>query len=333
MLRIGFVDHAFSYRGTSRAILSYATGLAGIYGVESSIFFLKDEPRNSWDLIRRTVREGMIGVYPVSSLTQIRKDLDWVYYVTAASASEILELRTHWVPKSARLFVHQVGFQPPTRLSEGDIHAYTSQWQSYYFSGGTEPVLPYVIPSALRRSSIDGHSHLRYAMGIPADAVVLGRHGGPDTWNLSFANYAVAEALQDRDDLYFIFLGTPRFINHPRALFMESTTNQKEIVEFIDACDAMLHCRWEGETFGLACAEFLARSKPIITWTNSRERHHIYLADQSCIFYDDGEDLKHKLINKYTRNFLAEKGKLIPMGLITEFEEERILTRFLSMLD
>ena len=118
MLKIGFVDHSFSYRGTSRAILSYATGLSEICFAETSIFFLKDEPRNSWDLIRKTAREGKIGIYPVNSLSQIRKDLDWIYYVTADSVSNISKLRTLWVPDSVQLFLHQVGFQPPARLRD-----------------------------------------------------------------------------------------------------------------------------------------------------------------------------------------------------------------------
>jgi len=41
-------------------------------------------------------------------------------------------------------------------------------------------------------------------------------------------------------------------------------TDFKEI--FINTCDAMIHARNDGETFGLSIAEFSIKNKPIITW-------------------------------------------------------------------
>lgn len=332
-MRVGFLDHAFSYRGTSRAILAYAEGLARYHDIYPSIYFLKDDSRNAWDLVKEIAKSGLVDIVPVQSLKDIPKDLDWLYYVTADSPSRITSLRRQWLSDRTHLFLHQVGFQEPTSLQDGDVHAYTSQWQSYYFTAGTELVLPYIIPSQyFEPSSEDSHLFLRQKLKIPNNVLVLGRHGGPDTWNLPFANTAVSEALNQREDLYFIFLGTPPFCSHERAIFLPPAVASDDIISFIDACDAMIHCRWEGETFGLACAEFLARSKPIITWSNSRERHHIYMADRSCIFYEDLDDLLRLLSQKIDRDFIHSKARQIPQGLISKFSEEVIIPRFRDML-
>ena len=47
----------------------------------------------------------------------------------------------------------------------------------------------------------------------------------------------------------------------------------------------------------LACAEFLIRSKPILTWSESRERNHFLLADNSVISYNLSSDLSSILNN------------------------------------
>ena len=36
-------------------------------------------------------------------------------------------------------------------------------------------------------------------------------------------------------------------------------------VEFISSCDAMIHARQMGETFGAAVSEFSIKNKPVIT--------------------------------------------------------------------
>ena len=96
-------------------------------------------------------------------------------------------------------------------------------------------------------------------------------------------NDSIYHSLESRSDIFYLFLNTPRFINHPRVLHLDSTNDDSLINRYLYACDAMLHARWEGETFGLACAEFLIRSKPILTWSESRERNHFLLADNSVI--------------------------------------------------
>jgi hypothetical protein len=138
-----------------------------------------------------------------------------------------------------------------------------------------------------------------------------GRSGGRDTWNLSFANDSIKRALSSRNDLWFIFVSTPPSIDRPRGIYIDSLYSDEDRQTFINSCDVMLYCRWEGETFGLACLEFLCSIKPIITWGQCRERNHILLADKSCIFYNDAQSLE-TLLTSITKDYLAYQRSFIP---------------------
>ena len=199
----------------------------------------------------------------------------------------------------------------PHQLIAGNKRwAYTSLWQSHYYSAGDSPFLNYSIcePFATQRC-------LRELYDIPESACVLGRFGGFDTWNLPFANEVIHDILLRRDDIWFIFASTPNLINHERVIYLDPLITDDSRQEFINTCDAMLHCRWEGETFGLACAEFLASGKPIITWSQSRERNHILLADRACLFYHDQKSL-FNLLESIGKPLLQQLSRLIPDNLI-----------------
>ena len=58
---------------------------------------------------------------------------------------------------------------------------------------------------------------------------------------------------------------------------------QKYKIKFINSCDAMLHGRSLGESFGIACGEFAIRNKPIFTYNFSRDRAHIDLLKKKII--------------------------------------------------
>jgi hypothetical protein len=52
----------------------------------------------------------------------------------------------------------------------------------------------------------------------------------------------------------------------------------------------MLHARWHGETFGLAVGEFAVLGKPVITFSESREKAHFeMLRNQALLYRNLGE--------------------------------------------
>jgi len=59
----------------------------------------------------------------------------------------------------------------------------------------------------------------------------------------------------------------------------------------------MIHARNIGESFGLSCAEFSLRNKPVITYYNSLERNHIDTLKEKGIYYENKQDIDHILLN------------------------------------
>jgi hypothetical protein len=75
--------------------------------------------------------------------------------------------------------------------------------------------------------------------------------------------------------------------------YLQATVDPVEKAKFLATCDAMLHARWHGETFGLAVGEFAALEKPVITFAGSRERAHLeMLGNQALQYRHAGELIK-----------------------------------------
>ena len=77
----------------------------------------------------------------------------------------------------------------------------------------------------------------------------------------------------------------------------------KNKIGFINTCDAFLHARSMGETFGLAIAEFSTKNKPIITKSTVStpwcDNAHIEILGDKAILYDSYEDIYSILTNFY----------------------------------
>lgn len=328
VMRIGFYDHGIGFRGTTRAIYEYARCLMDKEGVEVLFFFKPQLKSNNFSFGIEMLNAG-IQLRSIASPEEISEEnLDFFYYVSSAPPSDY-----SWISSiRACSLLHQVGYQPPD-YNTCDFFAYTGHWQSFFFSSGQAPVLPYIVEDKSPSRETRGRSKLRKSLEIPEDAIVLGRHGGLDTWNLQFSNQAVVEAASRRDDLHFIFLNTPKFSNLPNIHFIEGTHDALIIQDYLECCDAMLHARWEGETFGLACAEFLIRRKPIITWSESRERNHIFLADKSAIFFNTYNDLLTLLLN-IGRDYIECRAEQIPLQFLEEcLSSSRARTSLLRMIN
>jgi glycosyltransferase involved in cell wall biosynthesis len=104
-----------------------------------------------------------------------------------------------------------------------------------------------------------------------------------------------------RPDIHFVFLNTairpPRFRPFPENIhFLPTTVDPVMRSRFINTCDAMLHARRSGETFGLACAEFSAHNKPVITYAKSKCQAHIDMLGGTAITYRTPRELAKTLL-------------------------------------
>lgn len=134
----------------------------------------------------------------------------------------------------------------------------------------------------------------RKILSIPETAIVFGRHGGADTFDLKFVKEAILQILQNREDVYFLFAVRPQFlydVSHPRLICLEVFSDPTIKRKFINTCSAMIHAQSLGETFGLAIAEFSTANKPIIVWNGGKVQEHLRILGEKCIKYNNREEL------------------------------------------
>jgi hypothetical protein len=187
------------------------------------------------------------------------------------------------ISKNRKTVVHAVfqDYEP-----HGDRYAFISQWLSDLY-GSQHDFVPYMVDLP----NVD--ENLRHELGIPENAIVYGRHGGLETFDIPFVQNAVVDVAVRNRNIYFVFMNTERFSNPgiPNIIYLEPTADLVKKTKFINTCDAMLHARRKGESFGLAIAEFSIRNKPVITWTNAVDSAHHQMLGRFGIYYNNYDDL------------------------------------------
>jgi hypothetical protein len=166
---------------------------------------------------------------------------------------------------------------------EGDFYISVGHTNNRIYNSNY-PVIPHILTLP------DCDEDLRDELNIPRDATVFGRHGGEDTFNNVVAHRAIANYLQTAENTYFIFMGTPRFYEHPRIKYLDVNVDLTYKTRFINTCDAMIHAGLWGETFGLSVGEFSLRNKPIIVALTGNLEHVNILGDKAVI-YDSVDSL------------------------------------------
>lgn len=139
------------------------------------------------------------------------------------------------------------------------------------------------------------HGDLRGALGIPPEAVVFGRHGGYDTFDIGWARDTVVKVARDVPAVYFVFMHTRPFCTLPNVLFLDATPDPHRKAAFVATCDAMVHARAIGETFGLAIAEFAVQRKPVFTHDRARDTEHFRLLGSEAVTYASPAELERRL--------------------------------------
>lgn len=324
-IKIGFFINYLSVRGTEVSTFDYADYNETILGNESFIInyigdsrYFNGQALPDYSLSTREKFSKRFGArfYECSSMKEmdevLLKEKIAILYMQKAGARDD---KFSQVCKNA---IHVVfpEFQP-----HGNVYACISQWLSQ-----VAPMkLPYV-PYMVRLD--DTTETLRKDLGIPLDAVVFGRHGGADSFDLSIAQEAVREIAQQKKDWYFVFLNTNKFCDLPNVIFLPATADMHYKTKFINTCDVMIHARNRGETFGLACAEFSMKNKLVVTWMNSPERSHIDILGNKGLYYRSKDDLM-KIISMCgtniheirTKNWDAYSEKFNPHAVMQKFDE------------
>lgn len=224
----------------------------------------------------------------------LSENVDVLYAIKSGERDNIVSDRVKTV-------VHCV-FNPTD--PHGDVYASISDRLNERF-GVSVPVVPHMV----HLPEFEGD--LRGELDIPKNAVVYGRYGGSDTFDIGFVHKTINQIVNDRDDIYFLFMNTKPFYQswlkrtHKQIIHLPATVSVRRKVEFINTCNAMLHARYSGETFGLSVAEFSIKNKPVITWKpDSYENNgkyyddtHLQMLGSKAVIYTKEDDLFDVLTN------------------------------------
>ena len=176
----------------------------------------------------------------------------------------------------------------------GDV--YTPIGQTINNLQGTNyPVMPYMV--TLPESS----ENLRAELNIPNNAIVFGRYGGKDSFDIQYVKDVIQKILELRNDIYFLFMNTNEFYQNKNIIYLSGNSDMVYKRNFINTCDALLHARDRGETFGLTCGEFAICEKPVITYGNSRENEHLLILKDKAVIYNSPEEV-YDILNTFTKD-------------------------------
>ena len=206
----------------------------------------------------------------------------------------------------------------PVCEPHGDRYAYVSEWLSQKASGGKFPAVPGMITPL---SHIIGD--YREKLNIPENAIVFGRNGGYGSFDIEWVKPVIRRIVEENINIYFLFQNTPRFFEHPRIIHLECTADLEVKSKFINSCDAMIHAREVGESFGCSCGEFSQKNKPIITYFNSADRNHITLMGDNGYYYTNEHELYSILSNfdkKVNKDWNVYKN-YTPENVMNKFNE------------
>lgn len=163
---------------------------------------------------------------------------------------------------------------------------------------------------------------LRKDLAIPESAKVFGILLGEDKVTVKEAIEGIDSATREDPRLYILVLGPRPFLpSRHNIIYMEKTGDRHFVDRFANTCDAAIHCRSLGETFGNAVAEFSCRGKAVFVYPHVHDKFHLKTLGSKGIHYTTSEGLRRAL-----HVFNPKSGK--DYAAYTEFTPARVMAAF-----
>lgn len=264
-------------RGTSVALIDYAKWNEIYLKNVSYIMFQRNHPVTNSDLEKIVLKEFKCLVYNnENEIDDLLASVQADYFYTICYGFG------QFCSKNTKTLVHAV-------FDISRPHAHRFACISDSLSMGKVPVVPHMIN--LKKGSVSQGEKFRRFFKIPYNATLIGRHGGVETFDIDIAHQAVKICADY--GVYFVFLNTMKFIEHQNVIFLKPIVDISMKTEFIMGCDAMLHARKGGETFGLCVGEFSVCEKPVICYKYAKEGedHHLKTLGEDGFYYESVKEL------------------------------------------
>jgi hypothetical protein len=302
-MNIIFHSNQLGIRGTEVALYDMAHYNETILGNTSYITYPANSDLTSFDKFNNRFKDRMLPYEDFSSLEEVCNRLGITHsYIIKAGYNDGKLI------SGVKNFVHAVfdGSQP-----HGECYMAISEWLGKRYN---IDYLPHNV------SLPNVKEDYREFLNIPKEAVVFGRYGGYEQFDVPYLPEAIFNAAQQGK--YFLLMNTKELpYPHPNIIYLEGTTDVDSKTAFINTCDAMIHGRTDGESFGLAVCEFLHQNKPVITNIECRDRHHISLMKEKGFYYNSSSEL-------YAILFSFEKKNYDVKQLVNQFSPEIVMKKF-----
>jgi hypothetical protein len=323
-MKVLFHSEQLNLRGTTNSILDYAQYNQEILGNESAIVYDLNAPSGKDVGTNPDVVAEISKIYPVYSysneteLNQLAEGYDLCYSQRSGLLNDTGINKINPLVTSTRFGVHCVfQFYEP----HGDAYAYISEWLAKRVSEAYDkplcPHVPYIVdlPKPTR--------NFREEYGIPKDKFVFGRIGGYNTFDLPHVQNVVRKIANERDDILFIFANTEPFSNHPNIKYVDPFLDRELKSNYIEMCDAMLHARQLGESFGLSICEFLHHNKPVLSWKGGFDQNHVHmLKDYDLLYGNDEQEVYDKIVG------LRERVPADYRSIVESYSPEKVMQQF-----
>ena len=320
-MKIAFHLDNLSLRGTTTAVLDYAKYNEELLKNKSIICYdksLLSDNRDQNFSKRFEISDMFKSKYDVieyDNKNQLKKELD------DKDCDHIYFLKSGFVDQNylegKKNLIHCVfnHYNP-----HGHKYAYVSKWLADEASKGSCDYVPHIV--SLPAVSV---KNLRNDLKISTDKIVVGRYGGLDQFDIPFAHEVIKFFVDHDPSFVFLFVNTRKFIDHPNVIFLDPIINPQDKTDFISACDAMIHARSDGESFGLSVCEFLYLNRPVISFGGGRDKHHVSLLKDYDLIYNTPYEmienmfkLKHNMYNVHYENIVEQFS---PNHVMTKFKE------------
>jgi hypothetical protein len=282
MKTIAFLSNKLTLRGTEVALYDYADYNEKILGNKSVIITRDYEIiKNVWDVdiqaYNKFKNRFIVEYY------QSVEDIDNI--VSKHSISHLfIEKAGDWDGLLSNRCINLIHCVFSTNQPHGQIYSSLGQTVNNIY-GTNFPVVPYMV-------TLPHHlDNIRSELNIPDNSIVFGRYGGTESFDIPFVYESVKKILEKCNDVFFILMNTNVFYEHSNIKYLKGTSDMIFKRKFINTCDALLHARERGETFGLTCGEFAICEKPVITFKNSRENEHILILKEKAVCYQNENEL------------------------------------------
>jgi glycosyltransferase involved in cell wall biosynthesis len=287
-MRVLFHTNTLNFRGTTVAATDYAEfnqsslGHESVIGFDATIPYERDMGTEEAVINRLRSRFPVIGHNGLQDLEKLieKHSIDVVYFLRYGAREPL--------PSNARTAVHAVfqAYEP-----HGDRYAYVSEWLSRKMTAGSVPFVPHMV------NLPEPNCDLRATLSIPKGAIVVGRHGGYLSFDIPWVKATVEKVARQNNELVFLFLNTERFADLPNIIHLPPTSDPQMKSNFINACDAMLHGRARGESFGCSIFEFLHFNKPVLACALGEDQNHVETLGNHGSLYATPEDLENLLVS------------------------------------